>query len=162
MYAYSLSSTYCCQLSPQYYLSFVVNKPPALCAAPPTSLSVLLGYQEQDLIKALPVARNRDAEWLLASHLPALLNQTVTKDLNLVAYAVNVFCAAKLVNDDKLMKVAETFRRELWVLGNTFAEDDKKCLPKKGIFTHHSDELAAGFPRYTVMDPVVTAISILI
>lgn len=146
----------------QYYLSFVVNKPPALCAAPPTTLSSLVSYQEKDLIKALPVARDRDAEWLLASHLPALLSQTVTKDLNLVAYAVNVFCAAKLVNDDKLMKVAETFCRELWVLGNTFAEGDKRRLPKKGIFTHHSDELAAGFPRYTVMDPVVTAISILI
>jgi hypothetical protein len=146
----------------QYYLSFVVNKPPALCSALPTSLTALKQYKEKDLIKALPVARDRDAEWLLASHLPALLSQTVTKDLNLVAYAVNVYSAAKLVDDKPLMKVAETFCRELWVLGNTFSADDKTRTPKIGVFTQHSDELSPGFPKYTVMDPVVTAVSVLI
>jgi hypothetical protein len=146
----------------QYYLSFVVNKPPALCEALPKSLAALSQYKEKDLIKALPVARDRDAEWLLASHLPALLSQTVTKDLNLVAYAVNVYSAAKLVDDKGLMKVAETFCRELWVLGNTFSAEDKTRTPKIGVFTQHSDELAKGFPRYTVMDPVVTAVSVLI
>ncbi|KAE9371860.1 Lipoxygenase [Stipitochalara longipes BDJ] len=146
----------------QFYLSFVVNKPPALCEAPPTSLTALEAYKEKDLIKALPVARDRDAEWLLASHLPALLSQTVTKDLNLVAYAVNVYSAAKLVDDKALMKVAELFCRELWVLGNTFSADDKTRSPKIGVFTQHSDELTPGFPKYTVMDPVVTAVSVLI
>ncbi len=108
------------------------------------------------------MAANRDAEWLLASHLPALLSQTVSKDLNLVAYAVNVFSAAKLVNDEGLMACSEQLCRELWVLGNTFDDGDKKRLPKKGVFTQHSDELDEGLPKYSVMDPVVTAVSVLI
>lgn len=98
-----------------YYLPFVANKQLALCAALPTSLAVLSQYKEKDLIKALPVARDRDAEWLLASHLPALPSQTVTKDLNLAAYTVNVYSAAQLVDDKELMKVAVVG------LGNTFS-----------------------------------------
>ncbi|CAG8979802.1 hypothetical protein HYALB_00011251 [Hymenoscyphus albidus] len=147
----------------QYYLSFVPNKPPALCSELPRNLKALNTYDESDLIAALPVSRNRDAEWLLASHLPALLSQTVTKDLNFVAYAVNVYSAALLVNDKKLMAVAERFCRDLWVLGNTFTKgDDSNPLPKMGVFTQYSEELDEGFPGYTVMDPVVTAVSVLI
>jgi hypothetical protein len=86
----------------------------------------------------------------------------VSKDLNLVAYAVNVYSAARLVNDQGLMTCAEKFCRELWVLGNTFADGDKKRLPKKGVFTQYSDELDPGLPKYSVMDPVVTAVSVLI
>lgn len=148
----------------QYYLSFVPNKPPALCSKLPKDLAALNKYTESDVIAALPVARNRDAEWLLASHLPALLSQTVTKDLNLVAYAVNVYSAAKLVNNKSLMDIAERLCRELWVLGNTFTkgEEEGGLVPKMGVFTEYSEELMTGVPGYTVMDPVVTAVSVLI
>ncbi len=146
----------------QYYLSFVANKPPALLDAPPTTLATLLKYKEENLIKALPVAKNRDAEWLLAAHLPALLSQTVSQDLNLVTYAVNVYRAAEFTKEPKQMAVAEKFVKDLWVLGNTFIEKNGEKVAKPGIFTQHSDELDFGLPRYSVMDPAVTAVSILI
>jgi hypothetical protein len=146
----------------QYYLSFVANKPPALCEAPPATLATLLKYKEENLIRALPVAKNRDAEWLLAAHLPALLSQTVAQELNLVTYAVNVYRAAEFTKEPKQMAVAKKFVHDLWVLGNTFTVKDGEKKPKPGIFAQHSEELDVGLPRYSVMDPVVTAVSILI
>lgn len=51
-----------------YYQAFVVNKPPALYAAPPRNRAELRRYGEDDLVAALPM--NRTHDWLLASHVP--------------------------------------------------------------------------------------------
>lgn len=69
----------------RYYMSFVINKPPCLFEAPPASLQDLLKYTEEDLVKALPM--NHSAEWLLASHVPYLLNKKPTPEESLKNYA---------------------------------------------------------------------------
>lgn len=51
-----------------YYQAFVVNKPPALYAAPPKTRAQLMSYTEDDLVAALPM--NHTHDWLLASHIP--------------------------------------------------------------------------------------------
>ena len=71
-----------------YYQDFVINKPPCLFAEPPTSLESLLRYTEDDLVKALPI--NHTHEWLLASHVPYLLNfKPNQENETLIAYALS-------------------------------------------------------------------------
>lgn len=71
-----------------YYQDFVINKPSCLFAEPPTSLDSLLRYTEDDLVKALPI--NHTHEWLLASHVPYLLNfKPNQENETLIAYALS-------------------------------------------------------------------------
>ena len=51
-----------------FYMAFVIAKPSALFHPPPLSLSRLSSYTEHDLVKALPI--NRQREWLLSAQLP--------------------------------------------------------------------------------------------
>ncbi|KAJ6043364.1 hypothetical protein N7460_004719 [Penicillium canescens] len=71
-----------------YYQDFVINKPSCLFAEPPTSLESLLRYTEDDLVKALPI--NHTHEWLLASHVPYILNfKPNQENETLIAYALS-------------------------------------------------------------------------
>ena len=77
----------------EYYQTFVINKPPSLYTPPPENLADLEKYKEKDLMSALPV--NMPREWLLAAHIPHLLNMTVASDQNLINYAKSVHSGIK-------------------------------------------------------------------
>jgi len=70
----------------EYYQSFVVNKPPALCMPLPQTLAALARYTEHDLIAALPISRPKS--WLLASHVPHLLSPHVVSHDSLLTFAL--------------------------------------------------------------------------
>ncbi|BCS22613.1 putative lipoxygenase [Aspergillus puulaauensis] len=91
-----------------YYLTFVVNKPPCLFEKPPETLTKLLKYNEEDLVKALPM--NQPAEWLLASHIPYLLNKDPDNDETLFHYAQSTAAlyATKTAEADKPIAKAAT------------------------------------------------------
>ena len=150
----------------EYYLSFVVNKPPALCSPLPSTLSQLQKYQEADLIAALPVARDR--EWLIASHVPNLLSMRVAEEQNIVNYARSVHSAAQwnmkhTPAEQHIAQASKDLLVAMWVLGDTYDPKDKGQRLKKGVFTMHSEELDdQTHGGYMVMDPVATAVSILI
>ncbi len=72
----------------EYYGSYVVNAPPALCAPLPTTLAELNRLDEKYLMRSLPL--NRPSEWLLASHLVHLLSYKVAEDQNLLNYGVSL------------------------------------------------------------------------
>lgn len=132
-----------------YYQSFVINRPPALCSAPPTTLDALLAYDEPALMRALPV--NRPREWLLASHLPHLLSFRVADDQNLINYAAslwNLYKAKTGPGDIPVKKAAGLFYEQLVALRVQFQEV--------------SDGMDKGTIPYMVLDPDATAVSILI
>jgi hypothetical protein len=129
-----------------YYQSFVINKPPALFSPLPTSLAALQAYQEPDLVQALPV--NNLREWLLASHLPHLLSFRVAEDQNLVNYAVSVAQLAEQKGETEIAAAAKKLFSDLMQLTAVFERNSKEM----------DDQT---FP-YEVMDPKVTASSILI
>ena len=130
----------------EYYQSFVINKPPALCAPAPDTLETLRAYKESDLMKALPV--NRPREWLLASHLPHLLSYKVAEDQNLLNYAVSLAKLSALKGDSAVASAATTLYTQL-----------VECI---GVFKQNSKDMDDNTVPYDVLDPVATAISILI
>lgn len=73
-----------------YYMAFVINKPPSIYAPLPQNLEELEAYNEQSLISALPTGRDRVRQWLLASHLPWLLSYQTADKLTLLSYACSV------------------------------------------------------------------------
>ena len=129
-----------------YYQSFVINKPPALCAEPPSSLSELRSLREADVIRALPTTRPR--EWLLASHLPHLLSFKVAEDQTIVNYAASLAKVAEGNGEKEIAKAAGTLYKDLVELGEIFKENSKLM----------DDQTMP----YEVMDPDATAISILL
>ncbi|KIM27395.1 hypothetical protein M408DRAFT_311254 [Serendipita vermifera MAFF 305830] len=133
----------------EYYQSFVINKPPALSASLPTSLTVLQGYKEPDLIDGLPVKDPRS--WLLSSHLPYLLSFRVAADQNLVNYARSMAeIPVRKGKDDEaaIQKAGKELLRQLIGLVN--------------VFKRNSDDMDDHSVPYYVMDPNITAVSILI
>jgi hypothetical protein len=84
----------------------------------------------------------------------------VEGELNLVDYAIAVFNAAES-KGDAVKDVVKQFLYNLWQLSDTFDPADEKKHLKEGIFTRHSKELDDQDTPYHVMDPVVTAVSIL-
>jgi hypothetical protein len=132
-----------------YYQSFVINKPAALFSPPPASLDDLLGYNERNLIAALPVGPNNAREWLLSSHLPHLLSFRVAQDQTLINYAASLWNLYKEKKGQEAIKdAASKFYMGLRALIEQFKQ--------------HSDEMSKGSIPYEVMDPNATAISILI
>lgn len=132
-----------------FYMAFVIAKPSAVFEPPPEKLSQLLSYTESDLVKALPI--NRQREWLLSAQLPWLLSFRVAEENNLLNYAASLFRLYRdktKSNDKRIAKIAETFYIDLRKLISVFAD--------------HSEQMTQGTIPYTVMDPNATAISILI
>jgi len=129
-----------------YYQSFVINKPPAFFRPLPTTLTDLAAYNEDDLVKALPI--NHAQDWLLAGHLPHLLSSTVSEDQNLPNYALSVYKAAKSNGQTTLADIAATFFKDIADFG---------VVVKK-----NSDDMDDHSVPYLVLDPQVLAVSILI
>jgi len=137
----------------EYYQTFVINKPPALYTAPVQTLDELNAMNERKLMEALPIDLPR--EWLLASHLPHLLNMTVAKEQNLVNYAKSVYESVKSTDGepldpvrDRLQQVAKNF----WIALMGFSK----------VVENFSKQMDNGLTPYEVLKPDVTAVSILI
>lgn len=132
-----------------FYQAFVINRPAALYAPLPKTLSELQNFKEHDLVKALPIGHTR--EWLLSSHVPHLLSFRVADENNLVNYAASLYNVYKYKNgrgEREIRDVAEKFYGDLRQLVITFNE--------------HSEQMSEGTIPYEVMDPNATAVSILI
>ncbi|KAJ4410336.1 hypothetical protein N0V82_009240 [Gnomoniopsis sp. IMI 355080] len=146
----------------EYYQSYVVNRAPAVCAPLPTSLQQLNGFQEADLMKSLPI--NRPKEWLLASHLVHLLNFRVAEDQNLINYAVSLYHitapgSAGGSGETHIQAAAKGLVDDLATLGDT---KDHVGNTVPGVFSKISDAMDDQEIPYRVLQPVDTAVSILI
>ena len=132
-----------------YYQAFVINKPPALCWQPPSTLAELKRYTEPDLVKALPIGRAR--EWLLAAHVPWLLSFRVAENRSLVDYANTVWNVYKKKTGSENVAI-KGYAKELF-------EDLQRC---NDLFQSNSRAMTEGTVPYEVMDTGKTAVSILI
>lgn len=132
-----------------FYMAFVIAKPPSLWFEPPRNLTDLLSYTERELVLALPI--NQQREWLLAAQIPWLLSFRVADDHNLINYAISVwrlYKEKKEANEQEIKAIAEEFYYNLRGL--------------IGDFVKHSKQMTEGTIPYMVMDPNSTAVSILI
>ena len=162
-----------------FYQAFVIAKPPALYIPPPTTLDGLKALTEIEMVKALPISRQR--EWLLASQVPWLLSFRVADEYNLVTYAASLWNLYKKktgTDEVKVKAIAEAFYGELRRLVGVFKEINEAS----GTVDVGQDWGASGQVRkaekstekaklmgmeegsipYTVLDPNTTAVSILI
>ena len=139
----------------EYFQSYVVNRPPALCTPPPTSLDALHAYTERDLMLSLPIGRPH--EWLLASHLVHLLSYKVAEDQNIQNYGVSLFHST--AKEPHLQAAAKDFVNDLVELGSVVNKDGPAS---PGVLGQISSQLDFAEMPYTVMEPVDTAVSILI
>ncbi|KAL2175190.1 lipoxygenase [Thermothelomyces heterothallicus CBS 202.75] len=132
-----------------FYQAFVIAKPPALCTAPPTTLEELQEYKEHDLIAALPI--NRQRQWLLAAQVPWLLSFKVEPDRSLLNYAASQWYVHKYKrgeDDVRIKKASERLYSDLQRMQKTFFRN--------------SLAMDRGSIPYMVLDPGLTAVSILI
>ena len=132
-----------------FYQIFVVSKPPSLCQPPPTTLEQLRAYKEWNLVAALPI--NRQRQWLLAAQVPWLLSFKVEDERSLLNFAASqwtVYKTKKTPAEEKVRDASQALYSELQGLQKTFfnnsAAMDKGSIP------------------YMVLDPGLTAVSILI
>jgi len=133
-----------------YYQAFVINKPPALFTPLPSTLTDLKKYTELDLVKALPIGRQR--QWLLASTIPWLLSFRPADENNLINYAASLWNLYKYKTEAEhgpdIKMCAESFYNDLRELVFTFRKN--------------SQGMSDGTIPYVVMDPANTAVAILI
>ena len=132
-----------------FYQAFVVAKPPALCSAPPGTLDQLRRYTERDLVAALPI--NRQRQWLLAAQVPWLLSFKVEPDRSLLNYAASQWQVYRYKKEEKDVKVKEASER---------LYSELQGLQK--AFYKNSVAMDKGSIPYMVLDPGLTAVSILI
>ncbi|KAM0238875.1 hypothetical protein ACHAP5_008564 [Fusarium lateritium] len=141
-----------------YYYSFVPSKPPALCTRLPQDLKTLQAYTEKDLTDALPIG-TKDAkwkDWLLAAQLPELLSFKVEENYNLLTYAHSLYA----VNEDPAGR--ENSEMQSLVIRDA-AKAFYSRLKNAGLaFEWNSYMQTEGSIEYPVMQPEVTAVSILI
>ncbi|KAL2162900.1 hypothetical protein VTH06DRAFT_6736 [Thermothelomyces fergusii] len=132
-----------------FYQAFVIAKPPALCSPPPTTLEELLKYKEHDLIAALPI--NRQRQWLLAAQVPWLLSFKVEPDRSLFNYAASQWYIYKYKRGEDEVRVKRASER---------LYSDLQQMQK--TFFRNSLAMDKGSIPYMVLDPGLTAVSILI
>ncbi|KAF4335872.1 lipoxygenase 1 [Fusarium beomiforme] len=141
-----------------YYYSFVPSKPPALCTPLPKDLKDLQGYTEEHLTNALPIGI-KDAkwkDWLLAAQLPELLSFKVEDRYNLITYAKSLYN----VNKDRTITENKELNSEAI---KDAAEVFYSRLKNAGLaFEYISEIQTKGSIEYPVLQPEVTAVSILI
>ncbi|KAK3936639.1 putative lipoxygenase, partial [Diplogelasinospora grovesii] len=123
-----------------FYQVFVIAKPPALCAPPPASLEELKFYKEPDMVAALPM--NKQRTWLLAAQIPWLLSFKVDDDRSLLNYAASQWNVYKWKESEKEKQIKDS-RLQVQFFHNS-KDMDKDSIP------------------YMVLDPGLTAVSILI
>ena len=137
----------------EFYQVFVINKPPALYTPIPTSLEVWSAITERTFTDALPIHVPR--AWLLASHIPHLLNMTVASEQNLINYARSLYFAHKPGENDTVSVEEQAVldaAKGLWLELVNFAR----------IVLRYSADMDPECTRYEVLKPDVTAVSILI
>jgi len=132
-----------------FYQAFVVAKPPCLCKPPPSSLEELKKYKEPDLVAALPI--NRQREWLLAAQVPWLLSFKVDDDRSLLNFAASQWNVYKYKTSPAEQKIRD-ISQKLYT--------DLQELQK--AFYYNSTAMDKGAIPYMVLDPGLTAVSILI
>ena len=132
-----------------FYQSFVIAKPPALCRAPPTTLAQLRGYKEADLVASLPI--NRQRQWLLAAQVPWLLSFKVEKERSLLNYAASQWRVYKNKTGEGEKGVREASERLYGELRGL-----------QRVVWGNSRMMDGGSVPYMVLDPGLTAVSILI
>lgn len=133
----------------QFYQTFVINKPASLCSPPPTTLDQLKAYKEPNLIASLPI--NRQRQWLLSAQVPWLLSFKVEDERSLINFAASqwsVYRYKKEIAEQKVRDASETLYRDLQGLQKTFF--------------YNSAGMEKGSIPYMVLDPGLTAVSILI
>ncbi|TFK59452.1 Lipoxygenase [Pluteus cervinus] len=135
----------------QYYMTFVINKPAALCAPLPKSLIELKKFTEQNLLDSYPI--NRPAEWLLSSHVPWLLSFRVEAVNSLTRYATSLY----KVNQNKVnptpVEAATTAAAEKFYNGLRDFTVEMVTISK---------EMDDQTVPYAVLHPDANAVSILI
>ncbi|KAL8298704.1 hypothetical protein RB597_007355 [Gaeumannomyces tritici] len=133
-----------------YYQAFVVNKPPALFAAPPTTREQLARYGEPELVAALPM--NQTHDWLMASHIPYLLSAKPGDKESLIIYAASKYHVYKLKDGAKDRAIADAAAR----FYTSLAESEQE-FRGYGQDTDDNDTIV-----YDVLSPSWNAVSILI
>ncbi|TFK62020.1 Lipoxygenase [Pluteus cervinus] len=135
----------------QYYMTFVINKPAALCVPLPKSLDDLRKYKEQNLLDSYPI--NRPAEWLLASHVPWLLSFRVEAMNNsLSKYASSLYTVNKNKSSPTKVEVATAAAAERFYNGLKAFTDRMLKI---------SSEMDDQTVPYSVLHPDANAVSIL-
>ncbi|KAJ4985905.1 lipoxygenase 1 [Stagonosporopsis vannaccii] len=141
-----------------YYYSFVPAKPPALCTPLPKDLATLQAFTEADLTAALPIGPEgvKWKDWLLAAQLPELLSYKVDNRYNLITYAKSLYNVNKSRTsfEDKQWD-SQTIKRAAALFYSRLKELDS-------VFRHVSQRQTEGTVEYLVLQPEVTAVSILI
>jgi hypothetical protein len=141
-----------------YYYSFVPAKPPALCTPLPKDLDTLKKYTEADLTAALPIGSEgvKWKDWLLAAQLPELLSYKVENQYNLITYAKSLYNVNKnRTNSENKKWDSKTIKEAAALFYSRLKELDS-------VFKHVSDRQTEGTVEYKVLQPEVTAVSILI
>ncbi|KAH8882273.1 Lipoxygenase [Thozetella sp. PMI_491] len=132
-----------------FYQAFVLAKPPSLCQPPPKTLAELQALKEADFVASMPM--NRQRQWMLAAQVPWLLSYKVDDDRSLLNYAASQWRVYRYKEDPKdqqIRDISEIFYRELQILQKRFY--------------YNSTGMDKGAIPYMVMDPGLTAVSILI
>lgn len=133
-----------------FYQAFVPAKPPAVCQKLPASLEELKSYTEPELINALPIGRER--QWLLAVQVPWLLSFKVADERSLIKFAYSQSRNYR----SGFGKKARAIRT---ISGQLHDDLNNKLGPE---FVLTSQGMDKGSIPYMVLDPNVTAVSILI
>jgi len=142
-----------------FYHMFVAAKPPALCSRPPQTLDQLRNYTERDLVAALPI--NRQRMWLLAAQVPWLLSFRVEPERSLLNYAASEWRMCR----DALRRHGEEAnqqRDEALVRQRASERLYKELRELQKIVYRNSTAMDKGSVPYLVLDPGLTAVSILI
>lgn len=132
-----------------FYQAFVIAKPPSLCREPPATLQQLKVFKESDLVASLPI--NRQRQWLLSAQVPWLLSFKVEDDRSLLNFALSQWNVYKYKAGEREKSVREAS------LGLYAGLQELQRT-----FYYHSTGMEKGSVPYMVLDPGLTAVSILI
>lgn len=141
-----------------YYYSFVPAKPPALCTPLPKDLATLQKFTEADFTAALPIGSENPKwkDWLLAAQLPELLSFKVENRYNLITYAKSLYNVNKgRTNFENKEWDSKTIKEAAALFYNRLKELEE-------VFKLVSDRQTEGTIEYKVLQPELTAVSILI
>ncbi|KAM5343367.1 hypothetical protein ACJ41O_011904 [Fusarium nematophilum] len=141
-----------------YYYSFVPAKPPALCTPLPKDLATLQAYTEKELTAALPIGTDgpKWKDWLLAAQLPELLSFKVDDRYNLITYAKSLY------NVNKSRTITENKEFDYQAIKDAAALFYSRLMDLGLAFQFVEACQTEGTIEYPVLQPEVTAISILI
>ena len=141
-----------------YYYSFVPSKPPALCTPLPSDLKTLQTYTEKELTAALPMGTEgpKWKDWLLAAQLPELLSFKVENRYSLITYAKSLY------NVNKGRTALENKRFDAVAIKEAAARFYSQLKDCERVFKYISANQTEGTIEYKVLQPELTAVSILI